>query len=86
MPFSGAPHPAVEKKVNEKLLASMQLNGKSPIAAVGVEVQECWVHCSRALKMSKIWETDNWVPEQEQPDGMDMFPAHVAMNGIVLDE
>ncbi|MNR27188.1 hypothetical protein D3C85_1444480 [compost metagenome] len=71
---------------DEELLSTMQLNGKSPIAAVGVEVQECFVHCSRALKLSKIWNSDTWVPEQEQPDGMDMFRAHVALNGIALEE
>ena len=71
---------------DEELLSTMQLNGKTPIAAVGVEVQECFVHCSRALKLSKIWDTATWVPEQEQPDGMDMFRAHVALNGIALEE
>lgn len=71
---------------DEELLSTMQLNGKSPIAAVGVEVQECFVHCSRALKLSKIWESDTWLPDQEQPDGMDMFRAHVALNGIALED
>lgn len=71
---------------DEELLSTMQLNGKSPIAAVGVEVQECFVHCSRALKLSKIWDTSTWVPEQEQPDSMSMFRAHVALNGIALEE
>ncbi|OCT16129.1 phosphohydrolase [Paenibacillus pectinilyticus] len=71
---------------DEELLATMKLNGKPPIAAVGVEVQECFVHCSRALKLSKIWEPETWVPENEQPDGMDMFRAHVALNGIALED
>ncbi|CAN7751159.1 pyridoxamine 5'-phosphate oxidase family protein [Paenibacillus sp. LjRoot153] len=71
---------------DEELLATMQLNGKSPIAAVGVEVQECFVHCSRALKLSKIWDSATWVPEQEQPDAMDMFRAHLALNNIALEE
>lgn len=71
---------------DEELLATMQLNGRSPVAAVGVEVQECFVHCSRALKLSKIWESETWIPEQEQPDGMDMFRAHVALNGISLED
>lgn len=71
---------------DEELLATMQLNGRSPVAAVGVEVQECFVHCSRALKLSKIWESETWIPEQERPDGMDMFRAHVALNGITLEE
>jgi PPOX class probable FMN-dependent enzyme len=71
---------------DEELLATMQLNGKSPIAAVGVEVQECFIHCSRALKLSKIWDTATWVPEQEQPDTMAMFRAHLALNNIALEE
>lgn len=71
---------------DEELLASMQLNGKLPVAGVGVEVQECFIHCSRALKLSRIWEQATWLPEQEHPDTMSMFRAHVARNGIELKE
>lgn len=71
---------------DEELLESMKLNDKLPIAAVGIEVQECFIHCSRALKLSEIWEQKSWLPEQDQPDGMDMFRAHIALNGVVLSE
>ncbi|MDR6554451.1 MSMEG_1061 family FMN-dependent PPOX-type flavoprotein [Paenibacillus qinlingensis] len=71
---------------DEELLSTMQLNGKSPIAAVGVEVQECFIHCSRALKLSKIWDSTTWVPEKEHPDSMEMFRAHLALNGVPLEE
>lgn len=71
---------------DEQLLEGMQLGGKLPVAGVGVEVQECFVHCSRALKLSKVWEQDTWLPEQEHPDSMAMFRAHVALNGVELKE
>jgi PPOX class probable FMN-dependent enzyme len=71
---------------DEQLLEGMQLGGKLPIVGVGVEVQECFVHCSRALKLSKVWEQDTWLPEQEHPDSMAMFRAHVALNGVELKE
>ncbi|MDD9270571.1 MSMEG_1061 family FMN-dependent PPOX-type flavoprotein [Paenibacillus sp. GCM10023248] len=71
---------------DEELLAGMQLNGKQPVVGVGVEVQECFIHCSRALKLARVWQQDTWLPEQEHPDSMSMFRAHVARNGIELKE
>jgi uncharacterized protein len=38
------------------LLERATTKGKQPLLAIGVEVQECFIHCANALKHSKLWE------------------------------
>ncbi|WP_258000306.1 MSMEG_1061 family FMN-dependent PPOX-type flavoprotein [Bacillus sp. Marseille-P3661] len=45
---------------NKEILDTMSINGKPPLLAIGVDVEECFIHCSRALKKSKIWNPDTW--------------------------
>ncbi|WP_159881959.1 MSMEG_1061 family FMN-dependent PPOX-type flavoprotein [Paenibacillus puerhi] len=62
---------------DEELLGSLQAGGKAPQLAVGVEVEECFIHCPRALKQARAWE---------RPSSLDMFRAHVKLNGLILPE
>lgn len=48
-----------------ELLDRMQANGKSPLLGIGVEVEECYMHCAKSLKRSKLWNPDSW-PAQDQ--------------------
>lgn len=62
----------------------MQWNGKTPPLGVLVQVEECFVHCPRALKQAKLWDTESWGPQEELPSIKDMFQAHLRINGITL--
>ncbi|MDQ0115095.1 MSMEG_1061 family FMN-dependent PPOX-type flavoprotein [Paenibacillus harenae] len=69
---------------NPSLMESMHLNGRPPLFVVKVEVEECFVHCPRALKFSKIWDEDTWLQREERPSAKEMFEAHIQMNGYVI--
>ena len=43
-----------------ELLDRMAVNGKLPQLAIGVEVEECFFHCPKAFKRSKLWQPDQW--------------------------
>lgn len=45
---------------NQDVLKEMSLNGKPPILEIGVDVEEFFIHCARALKKARIWEPDSW--------------------------
>jgi len=45
------------------LLKCTTAQGKQPLVAIGVEVEECFLHCAKALKRSKLWDTTSW-PER----------------------
>ena len=52
-----------------ELLATMDVGGKRPKLAIGVEVEEVFMHCAKAFKRSSLWQPDQW------PDISDMAPA-----------
>ncbi len=39
-----------------EVLATMSVNGKQPVVGIGVEVEECYLQCAKALIRSKLWE------------------------------
>jgi hypothetical protein len=58
------------------LLERTAVMHKRPDLAIGVEVEECFLHCAKAFKRSRLWRTETW-PE----------PAAVAsMARILLDQ
>lgn len=69
---------------NSELIEQMEWSGKPPALAVIVEVQECFIHCPRALGQARVWDTATWPEAEELPSTMEMFKAHLLMNGYDL--
>ncbi|MBB3108199.1 hypothetical protein FHS18_000227 [Paenibacillus phyllosphaerae] len=69
---------------NEALLEQLGLSGKTTGIVVIVEVEECFIHCPRAFKQAGIWDSQTW--PQEHPSTMDMFKAHLKLNGYQAKE
>lgn len=40
---------------DDEVLTSMAINGKQPVLGIGVEVEECYFQCAKALIRSKLW-------------------------------
>lgn len=43
-----------------ELLAQCAAQGKTPQLAIGVEVEQCFLHCAKAFLRSKLWRHDEW--------------------------
>jgi PPOX class probable FMN-dependent enzyme len=43
-----------------EILARLEVQGKRPKVAIGVEVEECFLHCAKAFKRSGLWERERW--------------------------
>lgn len=71
---------------NREILSHMTLNEKTPVVGIGVDVEECFIHCTRALQKSKIWEEQSWPNTDDVPSMMDIYRAHLKMNGFELKE
>src|SRR5262245_8346455 len=58
------------------LLERTAVMGKQPNFGIGLEVEECFLHCAKAFRRSKLWRTETW------PD-----PASIAsMACMLLDQ
>ena len=42
------------------LLESLAVQGKVPRLAIGVEVEEVFLHCARSFRRGKLWEPASW--------------------------
>ncbi|OFW77123.1 MAG: phosphohydrolase, partial [Alicyclobacillus sp. RIFOXYA1_FULL_53_8] len=45
---------------DESLLGTMGVNGRTPMVAIGIEVEECYIHCAKSLKRSRLWQAETW--------------------------
>ena len=52
-----------------ELLGTMQVQGKDPWFAIGVEVEQCFLHCAKAFKRSRLWEPESWPDLALVPSG-----------------
>ena len=43
-----------------ELLARGVAQGKTPHLAIGVEVEQCFLHCVKAFRRSKLWSPTEW--------------------------
>jgi uncharacterized protein len=49
---------------DEHLLERLAVNGKRPVTALVVEVEQTFMHCARAFKRAGLWEPERW-PDTE---------------------
>jgi uncharacterized protein len=42
---------------------AMAVQGKRPVMAMEVTVEECFYHCAKAFLRSKLWEPEGWAPD-----------------------
>ena len=45
---------------DQEVLGRLEVQGKRPKVAIGVEVEECFLHCAKAFKRSGLWEQERW--------------------------
>ncbi len=55
------------------LLDSMPVQGKRPWFAIGVEVEECFMHCGKAFLRSELWEPASWPDLATVPSGAEIL-------------
>jgi PPOX class probable FMN-dependent enzyme len=61
-----------------EILRKTAVNGKEPKVAIRVEVDEAFLHCAKAFKRSRLWETEAQVPRSAMPSLAKMILEQVA--------
>ena len=52
---------------DEGILARLAMHGKLPKVALGVEVEEAYLHCPKAFLRSSLWDPSTWADQQKLP-------------------
>ncbi|MGP4040150.1 pyridoxamine 5'-phosphate oxidase family protein [Gracilibacillus sp. D59] len=61
---------------DDELLEKMAVRGKKPLLGIGVEVEECFIHCAKAFKRSGLWDPDSWTDKNLLPTAAKMIFEH----------
>ncbi|MBT2687703.1 pyridoxamine 5'-phosphate oxidase family protein [Bacillus sp. ISL-47] len=67
---------------DSKILEQMAAYGKNPILGIAVEVDECYIHCAKAFKRSKLWDQSHWLDKQDLPKPAQILADHVNLPGL----
>jgi PPOX class probable FMN-dependent enzyme len=58
---------------DEEILARLAMHGKLPKVALGVEVEEAYLHCPKAFMRSSLWDPSTWSDPQKVPSFAQML-------------
>lgn len=64
---------------DEELMMKMAVRGKTPLLGIGVEVEECFIHCAKAFKRSGLWDAKTWSDKEELPSAAKILLEHTKM-------
>lgn len=71
---------------DDELLASLAVQGKPPVLAIAVEVEECYFHCPKAFLRSQLWEPERWPDGAALPSMARVLYDQVRPAGKTLEE
>ncbi|WP_419887480.1 pyridoxamine 5'-phosphate oxidase family protein [Neobacillus niacini] len=63
------------------LLEQMSVRGRTPLLCIGVEVEECYIHCAKAFKRSSLWEPSSWAAKETLPSAAKIIFDHARLPG-----
>jgi PPOX class probable FMN-dependent enzyme len=66
---------------DEELLASMAVDGKQPVIGIGIEVEECYLQCAKALIRSNLWDN----PQERKQSSLPCY-AQILIDQTHIDE
>src|SRR5687767_3025200 len=69
-----------------EILESLTAMGKRPALAIGVEVEECYLHCAKAFKRSHLWEQAHWPDLGDLASAARMFLDQTKMANMTLED
>ncbi len=62
------------------LLDRMAVDGKRPIMATVIEIEECFLHCAKAFRRSFLWDVETWPDREDLPSMSRMLVDQTKMD------
>ena len=66
--------------VDPVVLEAASFEGRVPKVALGVEVEQCYVHCAKAFRRSDLWRPESWPTAEERPSAACMLRDHIGLD------
>lgn len=61
------------------VLEACALDGRAPRMAVGVDVEEAYIHCAKAFRRGGVWRPDDWPDRTDLPSVGCMLRDHIGL-------
>ena len=62
------------------LLDRMAVDGKRPLMATVIDIEECFLHCAKAFRRSLLWDSTTWPDKTDLPSMSRMLVDQIKMN------
>jgi uncharacterized protein len=56
------------------------IDGRVPKVAIGIDVDECFIHCGAALRRANAWDTDTWPSADQRPSAAAILKEHTRVD------
>jgi PPOX class probable FMN-dependent enzyme len=68
------------------LLGEMGARGKVPVLAIGVEIEQAFIHCPKSAMRADLWEAARRDSARPVASFACMLAAHVKVDGLTVEE
>jgi predicted pyridoxine 5'-phosphate oxidase superfamily flavin-nucleotide-binding protein len=62
------------------------VEGRRPAVAIGVEVDEAFIHCAKAFRRGAVWSPDEWPDRADMPTIACMLRDHMALEDVSAEQ
>jgi len=69
-----------------ELLRRSEVRGRTPLLAIGVEVEQCFLHCAKAFRRSQLWAHEQWPGPDALPSLACVLFDQIRPEGVTLQE
>jgi PPOX class probable FMN-dependent enzyme len=69
-----------------ELLEQLAGEGKPPRLAIGLEVDEAFLHCAKAFKRSALWRPDEWPDRDGLARPAEIWKDHIALAEVTVTD
>jgi len=66
------------------ILERCTVQGKTPGLAIGVEVEQCFLHCAKAFRRAHLWAAEHWPGPDTLPSFACMLFDQIKPEGVTL--
>ena len=63
-----------------EVVAACAFDGTKPRVAIGIDVDEVYLHCAKAFRRSGLWDPASWPSDDERPRAADIWRAHLDLD------
>src|SRR6185437_773626 len=64
------------------ILEKIAVHGKVPSLGIGIQVEECYIHCAKAFKRSKLWYPETWASKDQLPYPPQILADHINLPDV----